>query len=163
LKKEKRLEEKNRLTIMDKMISGFEGQEIKFKNEFKSSIKVKNMLLKMGWKGQGLGKYEQGIVTPLIVKKTGEKFGIIIDSNTKIEERKINIKNFYNRLPTRVLMITNIIYPDEIDNETYLEIKEEFDTYGFVNDIKFFHFIAGDLPIGESVRVFVEYDRYDNE
>ncbi len=128
--------------------------------DFKSSDKVKRMLFKMGWKGQGLGKYEQGIVKPLIAKKTSNKFGIIIDSNIRLNTTsKINIKNFYNRSPTNIIMITNILTPEDINSETYSEIKEECENYGFINDIKFFHFTGGDLPLAESVRVFIEYDR----
>lgn len=31
----------------------------------------------MGWKGQGLGKTQQGISTPLMVEKVGKAQGII--------------------------------------------------------------------------------------
>ena len=39
------------------------------------------MLEKMGWKGHGLGKYEQGITIPLIGKKTSKNHGVIININ----------------------------------------------------------------------------------
>jgi len=124
---------------------------------FKTSIKVKRMLLKMGWKGQGLGKYEQGIVKPLIAKKTSEKYGVIINSNINTE-KKIEIKNFYNRQPTNIIMLTNILNPDEINIESYSEIKEECEKFGFVKDVKFFQFTSEDIHYAESVRVFIEYD-----
>lgn len=83
----------------------------------------------------GLGKNEQGIVTPLMVKKTGEKYGIIINANTtalNLSEPKLNIKNFYNRNPTKILMVTNIVDKDEVNQDIYLEIREEFENYGTV-------------------------------
>ncbi len=100
-------------------------------------------------------------MTPLYLKKTSDKFGIIINANIKTEENKINIKNFYNRAPTRILMITNMIYPEEINNDVYNEIREETEKYGTVNDIKFFQFhnTEVNIPIEESVRVFIEYER----
>ena len=60
-------------------------------------------------------------------------------------------------------MITNMVYPDEINNEIYNEIREETEKYGTVNDIKFFQFHITEnevnIPIEESVRVFIEYER----
>lgn len=114
--------------------------------KLKPEDKAKKMLQKMGWKGKGnkrfsyiicigLGKLEQGIVTPLMVKKTGDKYGIIINANKKaspIEENIISIDNFYNRAPTRVLMITNMVNKDEISEEIYHDIKEECENYGIV-------------------------------
>lgn len=130
----------------------------------KGSDKVKKMLVKMGWKGQGLGKYEQGIVTPLIAKKTSDKYGIIINANLKVNDDKLNkIKCFYNRPPTKVLMITNMIYPEEINAEVHDEIRLECENFGFVNDIKFFQFTESlEMQIGEKVRVFIEYDSVDS-
>ena len=34
----------------------------------------------MGWKGKGLGKQEQGILNPLVAKKTDANAGIIMES-----------------------------------------------------------------------------------
>mgnify|MGYP001974794214 CR=1 FL=1 len=37
------------------------------------------MLAKMGWKeGQGLGKSDQGMTTPLMAKKDGRRSGVIV-------------------------------------------------------------------------------------
>ena len=37
------------------------------------------MLMKMGWKeGQGLGKSDQGMTTPLMAKKDGRRSGVIV-------------------------------------------------------------------------------------
>jgi len=70
-----------------------------------------------------------------MVKKTGEKHGIIINANkntNQLEENTIMINNFYNRSPTKVLMITNMLFKEEISEEIYLEIKDECENYGNV-------------------------------
>ena len=73
----------------------------------------------------------------MIVKKTGDKFGIIINSNTKDENGRdynnlINFESFYNRSPTKILMLTNILSHDLIDQESIEEIREECNNYGTV-------------------------------
>ena len=69
-----------------------------------------------------------------MVKKTGEKYGIIINANTKIPqpENKVDIKNFFNRTPTKILLITNMISKNEINEEIYYEIRAECENYGIV-------------------------------
>ena len=42
--------------------------------------KIKKMMEAMGWKGKGLGKQEQGIINPLIAKKTDATTGFIVES-----------------------------------------------------------------------------------
>ncbi len=84
----------------------------------------------MGWKGQGLGKYEQGIITPLVAKRTSDKYGIIINANVSKEERILNIISFYNRTPTKILLLTNISDSVTLDDEVLLEFKEECQQFG---------------------------------
>lgn len=57
--------------------------EIKKEKQLTGEEKAWRMLEKMGWKGKGLGKYEQGIVIPLIGKKTSKNHGLIINVNTE--------------------------------------------------------------------------------
>ena len=57
--------------------------EIKKGKQLTGEEKAWRMLEKMGWKGKGLGKYEQGIVIPLIGKKTSKNHGLIINVNTE--------------------------------------------------------------------------------
>lgn len=41
-------------------------------------------MMKMGWKaGQGLGKQEQGITTPLMARKTDKRAGVIVNAPEK--------------------------------------------------------------------------------
>ena len=50
------------------------------KDEGNSDHKIKKMMEAMGWKGKGLGKQEQGIINPLIAKKTDSNAGFIVES-----------------------------------------------------------------------------------
>ena len=47
------------------------------------NAKVKKMMESMGWKGKGLGREEQGILNPLITKKTAgsSTTGVIVQSS----------------------------------------------------------------------------------
>jgi splicing factor 45 len=90
------------------------------------------MLEKMGWKGQGLGKYEQGIITPLVAKRTNDKYGIIINSNISKEERILNIISCYNRTPTNIILLTNISDSVTLDEEIVTEIRDECTLFGTI-------------------------------
>lgn len=77
---------------------------------------AQRMMAKMGWKqGQGLGRQEQGITTPLMVKKTDRRGGAIVNaSEAKLQqqqqpaEKKVKSVNF-NGPPTRVLLLRNMV------------------------------------------------------
>jgi hypothetical protein len=77
-----------------------------------------------------LGKYEQGIITPLVAKKLNEKYGIIINANIHKEERILNIISCFNRTPTTVILLTNLTDSENLDEEAVAEIKEECMLYG---------------------------------
>ncbi|KAG6793456.1 hypothetical protein POTOM_002665 [Populus tomentosa] len=70
-------------------------------------IAAQRMMKKMGWKeGQGLGKQEQGITTPLIAKKTNRRAGVIVNAS----EKKVKSVNFNGTPPTRVLLLRQSLY-----------------------------------------------------
>lgn len=71
---------------------------------------AQRMMAKMGWKqGQGLGKSEQGITTPLMAKKTDRRAGVIVNaSENKSSEKKVKSVNI-NGEPTRVLLLRNMV------------------------------------------------------
>ncbi len=59
--------------------------------------KVLKMMVKQGWEqGSGLGKYQQGMVTPLAMVKKTESQAVIVNQPTQL-------------IPSRVLMLTNLV------------------------------------------------------
>lgn len=71
---------------------------------------AERMMAKMGWKqGQGLGKSEQGITTPLMAKKTDRRAGVIVNaSEKKVVAAVVKGVNISGE-PTRVLLLRNMV------------------------------------------------------
>lgn len=70
---------------------------------------AQRMMAKMGWKqGQGLGKQEQGITTPLMAKKTDRRAGVIVNASEKQPEKKVKSVSI-NGTPTRVVLLRNMV------------------------------------------------------
>jgi len=84
------------------------------------------------------------------VKKTGSKYGKIINANSAEDRIKAlqNLTGLNLGNPTRILVLTNILTPEEIDQESIDEIRGECENYGTVlvifildlNILRFFEF-----------------------
>ena len=72
----------------------------------------------------GLGKFEQGITSPLVIKKIDEKVGMIMNSSLD-KTTEFDIRDYYNMSPTRIILLTNITNANALDKELLHEIEEE--------------------------------------
>uniref|UniRef100_A0A2P2JRV5 DNA-damage-repair/toleration protein DRT111 n=1 Tax=Rhizophora mucronata TaxID=61149 RepID=A0A2P2JRV5_RHIMU len=120
---------------------------------------AQRMMAKMGWKeGQGLGKQEQGITTPLLAKKTDRRAGVIVNASETKPEKKVKSVNF-NGLPSRVLLLKNMVGPGEVDDELEDEVASECAKYGTVTRVLIFEITEPNFPREEAVRIFIQFER----
>ncbi|KAK1303597.1 hypothetical protein QJS10_CPB11g01774 [Acorus calamus] len=113
---------------------------------------AQRMMAKMGWKqGQGLGKQEQGITTPLMAKKTDRRAGVIVNASESKMEKKPKSVNFSSP-PTKV-------GPGEVDDDLEDEVASECAKYGTVTRVLIFEITEQGFPAEEAVRIFVQFER----
>ncbi|EPS64709.1 hypothetical protein M569_10070 [Genlisea aurea] len=118
---------------------------------------AQRMMAKMGWKeGQGLGKQEQGITTPLVAKKTDKRAGVIV--NASESAKKVKSVNF-NGPPTRVVLLRNMVGPGEVDDDLEGEVAEECSKFGTVTRVLIFEITESNFPQDEAVRIFVQFEK----
>ncbi|GER24641.1 splicing factor 45 [Striga asiatica] len=118
---------------------------------------AQKMMAKMGWKqGQGLGKQEQGITSPLVAKKTDKRGGVIV--NTSESSKKVKSVSF-NGIPTRVVLLRNMVGPGEVDDDLEGEVAEECAKFGTVTRVLIFEITEPNFPHEEAVRIFIQFER----
>ncbi|KAL6513770.1 hypothetical protein OROMI_034539 [Orobanche minor] len=118
---------------------------------------AQRMMAKMGWKqGQGLGKQEQGITTPLVAKKTDKRGGVIV--NASESSKKVKSVNI-NGTPTRVVLLRNMVGPGEVDDDLEGEVAEECAKFGTVTRVLIFEITEPNFPHDEAVRIFIQFER----
>eukprot|EP01112_Ceratiomyxa_fruticulosa_P009943 TRINITY_DN2610_c0_g1_i2.p1 TRINITY_DN2610_c0_g1~~TRINITY_DN2610_c0_g1_i2.p1 ORF type:complete len:464 (-),score=128.56 TRINITY_DN2610_c0_g1_i2:1125-2516(-) len=143
------------------------------------------MMAKMGWKGQGLGKDEQGIKAPLQHKKTNYNSGVIVESapapsiaaaaSKQQQQHQQALKRAENSLAqdkkpgmaipkstSKVLLLKNMVGPGEVDPDLESEVASECSKYGQVSKCLIFECLKGSLPDEQAVRIFVQFGREES-
>lgn len=129
------------------------------------------MLKKMGWKeGSGLGKEGQGMATPLILKKTDVVAGQIVEGTKREaptpqatgqpDAKQPKAAAGFNRPPTRVLLLSNLVGAGEVDEDLEGETAEEAGKYGKLVRCAIKE-IQG-VPDDQAVRIFLQYERVED-
>jgi len=147
------------------------------------------MMAKMGWQeGKGLGKQEQGMTSALVVKKTNQRAGIIttpkntykkkLDSKiaidntiatatvtaTVIASGPLKSKNgtIIKGNPSKVILLTNMVGPGEVDDDLQTETAGECSKYGGVEKCLIFEITTRKVPPEEAVRIFVQFIKQES-
>lgn len=143
-------------------------------NSYGASAVAAKIMAKYGFKdGQGLGKQEQGISMALQVEKTSKRGGRIIHEKeiavpTPVVEPQAlpaappeqSITEMM-KAPSKVIMLRNMVGPNEVDDELEPEVKEECNRkYGEVVTV---HIVEmPNVTPEETVRIFVEFTRIES-
>ncbi|CEG02132.1 Nucleotide-binding, alpha-beta plait [Ostreococcus tauri] len=135
---------------------------------------AEKMMEKMGWtKGRGLGKDEQGMTTPLEVRKdSAGATGKIINARPVFDVSAITSSTGRglglgetsegksvdpSPTPTRVLLLRNIVLAGGVTEATEDQVADECEKYGDVVRVLIFEITEDGFAIDEAVRIFTEF------
>jgi len=123
---------------------------------------ARRLMSKYGWQeGQGLGKSEDGIREALQVQQTGRGAGVIVNTSAAahiVAASPPGRTQLSQSVPTKVILLTNMVGPGEVDDMLQEETADECSKYGKVERCLIFEVPNGKLPDSESVRIFVRFE-----
>jgi hypothetical protein len=106
-------------------------------------------------KNKGLGREEDGIKEALQIQSTGGGGGVIINSRSE---------NYRNELDmtSRVILLTNMVGPGEVDDMLQEETAEECSKYGKVERCLIFEVPHGKVSDDRAVRIFIKFTEIES-
>ncbi|RUS25300.1 hypothetical protein BC938DRAFT_472357 [Jimgerdemannia flammicorona] len=148
---------------------------------------ARRLMSKYGWQeGQGLGKSEDGIREALQVQQTGRGAGVIVNTSASpsfVAASPPSRVPLNPVVPTKVILLTNMVGPGDVDELLQEETADECSKYGKVELFLYYplyshsvpllsvqnHILSaqllqylqvsnGMLPDSESVRIFVKFE-----
>ncbi|KAG2228245.1 hypothetical protein INT45_011037, partial [Circinella minor] len=120
---------------------------------------AKKVMSKYGWQeGQGLGRGEDGIKEALHVQPTGRGSGVISSQSFVPAQQQQQQPQI---VESRVVLLTNMVGPGEVDDMLQEETAEECAKYGQVERCLIFEVPNGQVPDDQAVRIFVKFTTVD--
>lgn len=140
---------------------------------------AEKIMAKMGHKeGSGIGRFGQGISSPLEVEKTSRRGGKIILGKTSHKGPYTNFqsgglstppptipspaptRSLPNlATPTKIVCLQNMVSPNEIDEDLPNEVTNECLKFGQVMKVKIAE--IPNVPPENAVRIFIEFTRME--
>lgn len=116
------------------------------------------MMEKMGWRGGGLGREQQGMAAPLVAQKRDGRHGIITHADADQKPKGTVIQG----KPSKVVLLRNMVGPGQVDDTLEEEVGLECTgKYGAVTGVVIFEVTEPGFPEDQAVRIFVAFERQE--